>query len=288
MVVSSIPSAFAQESMAVGADIYWGTTASQWNGYSNLYTSCGLSYVRLCFTPGTVSGLRSVVPAIVDDGVNVIGLLYAPQYAPDNPQAYGDWVYDVVSEFKDDVTVWEIWNEPNLSQFFEGKDPVKYTNFLKEGYTNAKAADSNCFVLGCSVAWTHSGSRSFIQTIYNNGGKDYMDALSHHPYCYPYAPDAHPSNPYTDLPLIKQLMEQNGDNNHIWITELGWEVDGVTESQQAEYLVECLEYARDWGWVDCFIVYQWKDGAKQMGITTSSTQPKLSYYAVQDWIEQNS
>jgi hypothetical protein len=290
IVVSLIPYVSAQNSMAVGADMYWGTSVSQWNRYSDTYTGCGLTYVRLAFTPSSLSNLRSLVPTITADGVKVIGLLYNRNYDPDNYRGFGDWVYDVVSEFKDYVKVWEIWNEPNQNSFFSGKDPVKYTNFLKAGYTNAKAVDPTCTVLGVSLTWTHSGAQSFLRAVYEAGGKDYMDALASHPYCYPYAPEEHPSNPYTDLPKIKAVMEEYGDDNHIWITELGWSHGGeyeVSDSQQAEYLEEALELAKGWGWVDCLVIYSYKDSSgmsRQMGITSSSGTPHESYYAVKSFI----
>jgi len=290
LVFSLIGTAYSapNNSMAVGADIYWGTTRSQWNSYSDLYTDCGLTYVRILISPSFMSNYRTLIPAIKASGVNIIGLFWNSRwmsYSQSNQAEYGAFVTDAVSEFKEYIHVWEYWNEPNLSQFWSNKNPADATKYLKECYIRAKAVDPDCIVLGGSVAWTHSTARNFIQGMYDAGARDYMDGFAHHPYCYPYAPDAHPSNPYTDLPKIKSLMEQNGDYNNIWVTELGWEIGGVTQQQQADYLVECLELARDWGWVDCFIIYQWKDGAKDMGITTSSVQPKTSYYAVQTFIE---
>ena len=281
--------------MEVGADVYWGTTVNQWNSYSNLYTNCGLTYMRLNFNPGIISSLHNLVPEVTDDGVKIIGLLYAPTYEPNDPTGFGDWVYDIVSSFKDDVHVWEIWNEPNLSQYFSTKDPQDYAYFLKEGYINAKAADPTCTVLGVSGVFTHSTAQNFLRGVYDEIGTGYMDALSWHPYCYPYPPypsdeGGHPNNPYSDLPKIKQLMESYGDNNHIWITEIGWPTNLVSETEQADNIVYALEQAKDWGWVDCFIIYSWKDSGSmtnKLGITTTGTTAKPSYYAVQEWIEQN-
>ena len=279
--------------MIVGVDIYWGTTESQFlNNNLAKMEECGITMVRIFMSD--INNLRSLIPAIVDNDIAVIGVLMRTDYAPDNVNAWGDYVFSVVSEFKNYVHVWEMWNEPNLNQFFSGKDPAKYTNFLKEGYTRAKQADPTCFVLGGSIAWTHSSARDFLRAMYQNGAKDYMDALAHHPYCYPYAPDAHPTNPYTDLPKIKAIMEEYGDPNNIWITEIGWASNDdahIGETLQAQYLVECLNLAKDWGWVEAFIIYNWKDSSSSgkftKGLLTSSYERKEAFYAVKAWIAEN-
>jgi len=240
-----------------------------------------------------MSNLRSLVPAIVENGIDVLGLLMRSDLAPDNVNAWGDWVYDVVSEFKNYVHVWEIWNEPNLNKFFSGKDPVKYTNFLKRAYTEAKRADPTCFVLGGSIVFTHNTALNFLRAVYNNGGGDYMDALSCHPYCDPYAPDDTRStpNPYIYLTRVRDVMVDYGEQDKtIWITEVGWssnEDRQVGDEKQAQYLVQALEMARDWGWVETFLTI-WKDsessGMLTKGLLRENLSRKPSFYAVSDFI----
>lgn len=281
--------------MTVGVDMWSGTTSNTFtSSYSALMQQCGVQMVRLEFGSGSVSNMRTLVPAVVGSGVKVLGLLMRTDLAPDNVDAWGTWVYSVVSEFKTNVHVWEIWNEPNLDSFFSGKDPVKYTAFLKRGYEQAKLADPTCFVLGGSVAFTHSTAQNFLKTMYANGAKDYMDALSWHPYCNPYAPDDTSStpNPYIYLTKIRDIMVQNGDESkRIWITEVGWttnESGQIGETLQAQYITQALGMARDWGWVETFIIYNWKDsttsGSATKGLLTTSLTPKQSFYAVKDFI----
>lgn len=284
--------------MIIGTDIWCGTTANKFlsESYVSLMQECGIQMVRLEFDSDSVANLRTLVPVVVQNGIQVLGLLLRIDLAPDNEDAWGDWVYSVVNEFKQYIKVWEIWNEPNLDKFFSGKDPVKYTNFLKRGYTEAKRADPTCTVLGGSVVFTHSIAQNFLEIMYQSGANDYMDALSYHPYCTPYAPDDLSSpNPYIKLADIRDIMVQNGaGSKKIWITEVGWTAndDGlVGEQNQADYLVQALEMAREWGWVETFIIYNWKDsateGSSTKGLLRTDLSPKPSFYAVQSFTTQS-
>jgi len=272
--------------MIVGTDIWYGTTASKFlsESYLSLMQECGIQMVRLEFSLDSVANLRTLVPVVVQNGIQVLGLLLRTDLAPDNVDAWGDWVYSVVNEFKQYVHVWECWNEPNLENYFSGKDPVKYTNFLKRCYTEAKRADPTCFVLGGSVVFTHRTALNFLTAIYQNGAKDYMDALSYHPYCTPYAPDDTSSpNPFIKLTDVRTIMANYGDTRPIWITEVGWNAD-IGEAKQADYLVQALEMARDWGWIETFIIYNWQDGGGfTYGLLRTDLSPKPSFYAVKSF-----
>ena len=274
--------------MIVGTDIWCMQRTSTFRSFVPGMKECGIEYIRLEFNRDSIANLRNLVPLVIDNGFKVLGLLIRKDYAPDNVDAWGEWVFSVVNEFKQYVTLWECWNEPNLNKFFTGADPVKYTNFLKKCYTEAKRADPTCLVLGGAVAFTHNTALNFLRTMYQNGAKDYMDGVAWHPYCSPFHPEDTTStpNPYFYVPRVKDVMEQYGDPNKIWITELGWDShNGITEDQQAEYIVRALELAYQWGWVELYIIYKWRDSPNiPKGLLRSDGTRKPSYDAVKDFI----
>ena len=258
----------------------------------NLVQDCGIQLVKLEFSRSTLSYLRTLVPKVVGKGIKVVGLLLRIDLAPYNVDAWGTWVSSVVKEFKGYVHVWDVWNEPNLNKYFPGKDPVKYTAFLKRAYTEAKHADPTCFVLGGGVAFTHSTAQSFLKTMYQNGANSYMDALSWHPYCDPYAPTDTSStpNPFTYLSRIRDIMIQYGaGNKKIWITEVGWSSSLCGLTNQANYITQALKIAENWGWVEAFIIFNWKDSASTgtgtKGLLNTRESPKPSFYAVKTFIK---
>lgn len=283
----------ATGSLTVGVDYWGGGSVATFNSatHKQRILDCGLELLRLEVSPNYHDEEETLIPAISGAGLGIIGVLMEPTLDPDNYAAYGTWVQDIVTEFKDYVHIWEIWNEPNLDNYFSGADPVKYVNFLMEGYTHAKIADPTCTVLGGCAVFTRTSTQAWVHTIYDNGAKNYMDALSFHPYVdqgrSPAATGG--NNPYTDLPLIWDIMNAHGDYRHMWITEIGWQTGGtdypVSEQTQADYLVLAMQMAIDWGWVDTFIIYKWIDGSPFFqGLETSTGTRKLSYYAVQAFI----
>jgi len=299
----------------VGVDIYWSMTRTQFlNDYLAKMKEIGVQMVRIHMNPDYMDSLRLLIPEIRNNGIEVLGLFMNYDYAPAthgststpyDTDGYGDWVYDVVNEFKQYINVWEIWNEPNLDDFFyySGDDEGNaraYFPFLKEGYTNAKAADPTCIVLGGSLVFARTRTYNFLNAMYEEGAKNYMDHLSFHPYIDGYrSPEATGgNNPYNGpesgtigLPAIHSLMLSHGDSRPMWITEFGYPTNDngqIGETLQAGYLVKALEMARDWGWVETFIIYNWKDSVTQgsltKGLLHTDRTPKPSFYAVKDFI----
>ena len=282
--------------MTVGVDYWAGNTASTLTSRDlPPLKEAGIQMVRIDFAPNYENGWSETVPLFTANGIEVLGLLMRRDLI-DNIDAWGDWVYNIVLSYKDYVNVWEIWNEPNLNSFFPGKDPAKYTNFLKTGYTRAKQADPTCIILGGSVVFTKQDSLDFLTAMYQNGAKDYMDALSWHPYCKPYPPDnTQWVNAYPKLEThVRPIMANYGDGDKkIWITEFGYQTypnggEDVGEENQADYLVRALEMAQDWGWVEAFIIYNWKDssttGKYTKGLVRTDRSTKPSFFAVKDFI----
>jgi hypothetical protein len=78
-------------------------------------------------------------------------------------------------------------------------------------------------------------------------------------------------------------MAKYGDTRPIWITEVGWNAD-TGEAKQADYLLQALEMARDWGWIETFTIYNWQDGGDfTYGLLRTDLSPKPSFYAVKNF-----
>jgi hypothetical protein len=263
--------------MPVGVNTWSGTPVALFNQRdSPLLSQIGVRQVRLgAVNDQNLAQYDSLVNALVANGIEVLSLLHNVDLASDH-KAFGDYAYNMVLHFKDRIHNWEIWNEPNwnpatASPYFAASD---YTDLLKNAYARAKQADPNSFIISgapCSV----EGGLGYLKGIYDNGGKDFMDAVAIHPYCFPAAPsDPHgdpDGNTFCGLPTIRDLMISYGDlNKKVWITEFGYRTPGigftagdakgtVTEQQQASYLGQALQMASGWDWVERFYAYQWMD-----------------------------
>ena len=143
--------------------------------------------------------------------------------------------------------VYEIWNEPNDVHFWTtGVNVAKYTAMLKASYKAVKAADPEASVLAGSIL---SNDIKFLHGIYANGGGSSFTGLAIHPYTNGRAPGDTTSAWFsfkTSVPQFRQEMARHGQTKPIWITEMGWPTDKVSDSTRATYYKQAVTIARSW------------------------------------------
>lgn len=289
--------------LVVGVNYWSGHTVSFFiNRDLPFFREIGIRYVRLGFGPLFMDNLASLIPSVKENGIEVVGLLMREDLIGDI-SAWGDWVYNIVSAYNDEVKVWEIWNEANWGTVFQD-DPSGYTEFLRMAYTKAKQVDPNCTVLGGSILGTHDGALDYLRSMHDSGAMNYMDAVSIHPYCGPNPPEYPHTNSWGSgfwkLQQVRDLMVELGDDSRkIWVTEMGWntgnDTTSVTEQDQAGYLQRALKMGQSWSWLQAFIIFNWMDSAPanlyyglvrgQYGSPyTHEDFCKPSFFAVRDFI----
>lgn len=198
---------------------------------------------------------------------------------PASPEAFAAFVQKAVDRYADyGVTAWEIWNEPNLTSYWlSGTSPENYARLLELSYAAAKTADPSVTVLSAGLSPRGSDGPggltplTFLSRMFDAlEGREAFDALAMHPYAYPRAPlDYHPTNTFTMLPRIHDLMTAHGaGHKQIWITEFGywtsplgaeqWE-GSVTPELQAQYLVDAFEAAGARDWIGPMLWFSYRD-----------------------------
>jgi polysaccharide biosynthesis protein PslG len=220
----------------------------------NYASSRGIKILGIWYrTPGWANGNR---------GVNV---------PPSNNQDYADSARWAASHWAGRIQAWEVWNEPDPSQTFWLGTQDQYVALLKAGYPGFHAGDPNTLVVLGAPASNDDG---WIAGIYSRGGKDSFDVLATHPYqgradMYPEYPDDGHRWWFTHFPAVKAVMDRYGDGSKpVWFTEFGWSSHpnyggeqswqlGVTEQQQADYLVRAFKYAKaNWPNVKVMFAYE--------------------------------
>lgn len=163
----------------------------------------------------------------------------------------------------------EIWNEPNLKDFWPTPDPWRYSELLATAYAGVKAGNPATPVLGGALAGNQrdvpGGSLSlttFLQAMSAAGAGRYMDALSLHP--YPTAPLGDPGELLTPVLAQAQAVAAQSPRwpDRIWVTETGIPTAPapsfsrvVSPEDQAAETVAILETLRRAGNVDAVLFH---------------------------------
>src|SRR4051794_26560781 len=153
--------------------------------------------------------------------------------------------------------VWEVWNEPNLAEFWRpGPNPAEYADLLNRAYGAIKAADPDATVLGGSIVFN---DQRFLEGMYAAGVAGHFDALSIHPYTGGRAPDDG-SNAWfglrAQLTQLHATLAAHGEGaKQLYVTEFGWSTDDVTEATRATYLRQAVAIMREFPYVRAASVY---------------------------------
>ena len=186
----------------------------------------------------------------------------------------------MANRYKGRVHAWQIWNEPNLHREWGELTPdaAGYVELLAGCYEAIKANDPDAIVISAGLAPTGTLSPEvipddqYLREIYAAGGADYFDVLGLHAPGFKAVPEVSPDdaeNPDLNLDVgnnrrfvfrhiedMRQIMIENDDAaTQIAILEMGWTTDtrdgspyawhGVTQEQQADYLVRAYQYAEE-------------------------------------------
>ena len=214
----------------------------------------------ILYTPGwarPAGGTATTPPARLDDYV-AFARQAARHYAPLGIHAY------------------EIWNEPNITAFWQPRpDVAVYTAMLRGASAAIKSVDPHAVIVtgGTSPAPDSGGNISpvsFLRGIYANGGRSAFDAVAHHPYCWPALPgDAQAWSAWYQMygtsPSLRSVMTDNGDaGKQIWATEFGAPTNGpagsfVSEQTQATMVTRAFQLFRSYKWAGPLFWYSGRD-----------------------------
>lgn len=135
---------------------------------------------------------------------------------PLNMADWRNYVKTVALRYKGKIKYYEVWNEPNLKEFFGGS-AGQLVDLTREARTVLLAVDPGIKLLGPAVT-THSGYPFLEEFLRLQGGR-YIDIISLHYYEHPSPPEAH----IAVTRKYRDLMKRYGmGDTPIWNTEAGW------------------------------------------------------------------
>lgn len=198
-------------------------------------------------------------------------------------EAFGNYVYHLVSDLKGRVKYFEVWNEPNLAGVETG---VQYAKLLKVAYTRAKEANPDAKIVGLVMAGVSSTFMEYMlredSNIFN-----YMDIVSFHEYTYGKPPE---NSKYVSVIeyCTNTLKQYCGADKEIWLTEMGLSEHeiGITEKEAAMYGVRSVIWNDATNSYKNIFYYTWVNGSgapayreANFGLLNSDYSAKKGYVA---------
>jgi polysaccharide biosynthesis protein PslG len=296
--------------------------AQQLNAQLQDIASIGFTWLRMdidwsAVQPANAStydwtGYDKVIDAAKAHNLHVLAVVaYAPAWArqascagdskcaPAGSTAYATFARAAAQRYAaKGVKTWEIWNEPNIHNFWQPTpNAASYTALLKSADQAIKAADPAATVLTAGLAPAEDAggnipARTFLSGMYAAGAHGSFDALAFHPYSYPAPADIVYSwsawSQMADLNTnLRTIMQANGDNDkEIWITEVGAPTGGeditatpanfrynlssdhVDEALQATIAEQAVNAVKSYPWAGPMFWYSYQD----LGTDASSNE----------------
>ena len=200
-------------------------------------------------------------------------------------EAYARWAEAVVSHFRGEEIVWEIWNEPNIDNFWKPKsDAASYASLALKSAKAMRAADPNCRIIAPGISGMDD---AFLKKVLSAELLGLIDGVSVHPYRA-----SGPETVVKDYERVKEIIRARApigrEDLPVVCSEWGYSTapsTGINDERQAMYLSKLWLLSAAAG-SPVTIYYGWKDDGSdpkninhRFGIVKSNLAPKPAFDA---------
>jgi Glycosyl hydrolase catalytic core len=203
---------------------------------------------------------------------------------PTNPAFFESFAERVATHFAGRVTYFEIWNEPDYNEFWNGDFGVWINQILLPGSAAVKRGNASAKVVGPAL---YNGATALSQAL--SQGCASLDIISVHVY------RANPGGVFNRASTYYNSYVTPLCPKPFWITETGFDSRDPTigEAGQATSYAALVDGVIARPWIAKLFLFQWSDGdlldPKSSGIGVVGTQVegyrrKPSFWSFQDRI----
>ena len=165
--------------------------------------------------------LDQLVSGAAKAGVNVLPILgYDTSWARpavEHLYEWGEYVSHLVTSYGRQLRYWEVYNEPNLKQFWRrNPNGAEYAALLAKAYKVIKGIDPEIKVVFGGLSGV---PLDYFEDALKAGAGECFDVMNIHPYHLRDIPEAI----IPEIQKIRALMDRYGvGDKPLWITEIGW------------------------------------------------------------------
>ncbi len=200
------------------------------------------------------SGADLAIELAAENGLQVLAILgAAPLWAngqlpwnwpPVDVAAWSTYVSTVTARYADRVAAWEIWNEENITAFWQPyPNAAQYLALLEPASRAIRESDPDGLIVMGGMAGL---DYDYLENCLALGAAKLVDVLAYHPY-----PETLTFANYTPQEagcrdIVKRvrnlISEYTTKPLQIWLTEIGWTTTspGIDRRTQAAYMLRSL------------------------------------------------
>jgi Glycosyl hydrolases family 39 len=212
---------------------------------------------------------------------------YSPGFtaAPANLDDWRTYVRTVVTRYKGRIPAYEIWNEPNLNDFWSGTTDQMLA-LTREASQIIHSVDPSALVVSPSA--TADFGIPWLQAFLQQGGGQFVDVIGYHFYVNPHTKS--PEEMVSLIEDVRQVIAANHlQNKPLWNTECGWLQPAHFDSDEAAagYLARAFVLAWAAG-IQRFYWYAWDN--KSLAVRTYDETDRIvlpagrAFEVIQRWL----
>jgi len=183
----------------------------------------------------------------------------SPHFQPGSvagPKYIEDWrryISTVARRYKGRIRNYEIWNEPNLPEYWTGTTK-ELVNLAHEASRILRDVDPSITIVGPSATDSETGP-PWLDEYLSIGGGNYLDVIAHHLYVFPSPPET--LTPF--IGRVRQIIAKHGmSDKPLWNSEIGWALPKVFSSDMEAVGYLARAYILNWvGGVERCYWYAW-------------------------------
>lgn len=178
---------------------------------------------------------------------------------PKNMEDWRNYVRTLATRYKGRIHEWELWNEPNLKQFYTG-NVTTMVELAREAYQILKEVDSSNILISPAPTGGYTGP-SWVENFLNAGGGNYVDVIGFHFYVTLQGPEAM-------VPVINQVRTiksaKGMAEKPLWNTETGWFIQNSTNDVKPTASFMVLSQEQAVAFVARSYILSWADGVTRL------------------------
>lgn len=270
-------------------DFGWQSTEREkgvynWEAFDELTNNLEKRGIKALYILDYSNSLYESSTLIKDQATGVERRVTNSPQTPESVAAFAKWAAAAAEHFKGRNIIWELWNEPNLSNFWRPQaDVEQYKTLCLATCKAIKEKVPDSYIIGPA---TSGFPYPFLEAILASGILDYLDAVSVHPYR---GPQRAPETAIEDYAKLREMIDQyaSASKKGMPIISGEWGYSnfnrGVPRETQAATLPRMI-MTNLYAGVPLSIWYDWKDDGTDpaenehnFGTVTYDLIPKASY-----------